>query len=421
MTSVGPKVTWTCVLLMCFILPGTQQAMPVPQSLGPQPIFEWSQVEFKYPSPQERQRDIDSKTFIPGASVVIDVDVAFPDNEGKKAFFVTLPRFQEGIPATLGKVTREEIGGNKLIEPYPNWSWHRNPTRCYRERLVSVFRIQIDSCGRLWVLDNGNFLDQPVCPPQILAFDLKTDRLVHRYEIPANLLESNSLLVTPVVDVSDGCHNTFVYAADCQAHSLIVYDAARNASWRIIDKTMYPDPDFGTYTILGESFDLMDGILGMAINPKQDPRKLFFHAMSSNTEHVVKISDIRNRDKFAANPSSSPEIFHTYKGRRNSQSPAEAIDKNGIMYFGDVNDVTLNCWDTSTEYGPRHIRTLSTNKTILQFTSGMKVVDCGHNSQELYIVTSRFQKVSLGTINLKEVNFRVLKLQINHFTKRKCS
>lgn len=54
----------------------------------------------------------------------------------------------------------------------------------------------------------------------------------------------------------------------------------------------------------------MDGILGMAMNAKQEPRKLFYHAMSSNTEHAVKISDIRNETKFKNNPNSSPDIFH---------------------------------------------------------------------------------------------------------------
>lgn len=58
--------------------------------------------------------------------------------------------------------------------------------------------------------------------------------------------------MTPVVDVSDGCQNTFIYAADCQGNALIVYDAARNASWKIQDKSMYPDPDWGTYTIAGK-------------------------------------------------------------------------------------------------------------------------------------------------------------------------
>ncbi|XP_045478063.1 major royal jelly protein 2-like isoform X2 [Harmonia axyridis] len=412
---------WICFICSTILVSFTQSALPVPQSVGPQAIFEWTQVEYKYPNQEERQKDIDCENFIPGVPVIIDVDVAFNGDEKRRQYFVTTPRFQAGIPATLGKVTNEKIGSNNVIEPYPNWSWHRDPTKCLRDRLISVFRVEIDTCGRLWVLDNGSYQDDLICSPQIIAFDLKTNQVVYRYEIPANLLQSNSLLVTPVVDVTDGCLNPFVYAADCQANSLIVYDQVRNSSWRIQDKTMYPDPNWGTYTILGESFDLMDGILGMAMNGGQEPKKLFYHAMSSNTEHAVKISELRNESQFKDNPNSSPDVFHTYRGRRRSQSPAEAIDKYGILYFGDVNEVTLNCWDTATEYGPRHIRTLSNNHTILQFTSGMKVRDSFRHNQDLFVVTSRFQKVSLGTLNPKEVNFRVLKLQLNHFTKRKCS
>lgn len=103
-------------------------------------------------------------------------------------------------------------------------------------------------------MDTGRLLEEQVCPPQILAFDLRTNELLHRYEIPKNQLESRSILVTPIVDVrgSNGkCKNTFVYVADCQTYSIIVYDVQRCTSWKITDKTMYPYPNYGTFDILG--------------------------------------------------------------------------------------------------------------------------------------------------------------------------
>ena len=79
--------------------------------------------------------------------------------------------------------------------------------------------------------------------------------LIHRYEIPEDLIEVNrSILVTPVVDVRDAhgkCKDTFVYVADCQAYSIIVYDVQRNEAWKATHKSMYPYPNYGTYSILG--------------------------------------------------------------------------------------------------------------------------------------------------------------------------
>lgn len=141
------------------------------------------------------------------------------------------------------------------------------------------------------------------------------NEILHRYEIPSEQLEDRSILVTPIVDVRDPqgrCKDTFVYIADCQTFSIIVYDVRKRISWRASDKTMYPFPTSGTYDIQGESFDLMDGVLGMALSPYSpgEDRKLFFHAMSSKTENWVYTSDLRNRSRFQHDPTSSPEIFH---------------------------------------------------------------------------------------------------------------
>lgn len=91
----------------------------------------------------------------------------------KHTTFVTIPRFQAGIPVTLGSVLSTSTGKN-IIQPFPSWKWHRDPEHCRRDRLVSVYRIKIDNCGRLWVLDTGRHLDKKVCDMQILAFDLAT-------------------------------------------------------------------------------------------------------------------------------------------------------------------------------------------------------------------------------------------------------
>lgn len=57
--------------------------------------------------------------------------------------FVTVPRFQIGIPATLTTVTKNKFQGNPKLRPYPSWSWHQNSASCNRDRLISVFRVQV--------------------------------------------------------------------------------------------------------------------------------------------------------------------------------------------------------------------------------------------------------------------------------------
>ncbi|XP_017778766.1 PREDICTED: protein yellow-like isoform X2 [Nicrophorus vespilloides] len=400
------KMKYLCLVLgicsnFAFAMPSNNNNNNRPGLLSP--VFEWKQMEFEYESEAAKQRDIASGFYVPHVPAPIDVDVSYSGSGSK--VFVTIPRFQVGSPVTLGSVNSK----NQVV-PYPSWSWHRNPESCLPDRLISVYRIKIDECGRMWVLDTGRYGDHQTCEPQIIAFDTNTNAVLHRFTIPKNLLESRSVLVTPIIDNRDKqCRDTFVYVADCQTYSIIVYDVKHEKAWKATDKTMYPYPNFGTYRIQGDSFDLMDGVLGMDLeryHPDKD-RKLFYHAMSSPTENWVYTSHLRNETRFKHSPESSPEIFNTLLTNRPSQSAAEAIDKDGIMFFGLMTETSINCWNTANvEYG-RYIDTVIKDTVRLQFASGVKVVTNSRGQQELWTLTSRFQKLAAGTLNPNDVNFRV--------------
>lgn len=51
--------------------------------------------------------------------------------------------------------------------------------------IISTFRIRVDECDRLWVMDSGlaDILGSPkqIAPPALVIFDLKTDQLIKRY------------------------------------------------------------------------------------------------------------------------------------------------------------------------------------------------------------------------------------------------
>ncbi|XP_030751653.1 major royal jelly protein 3-like isoform X2 [Sitophilus oryzae] len=412
---------------MCMVLGVCSSALPpstVAQSQkNPRIVFQWNQLEFDYASEAERSADIAAGLFTPATIGPIDVDVYYSRRAPNlNHVFISIPRFVAGIPATFGIVTNRNYSGNPLIRPYPDWSWHKNPEQCKRNRIVSVFRVRIDECGRLWVLDTGKIGSNIICRPQILAFDVETNQVIHRHELGTEVVGAQYLLVTPAVDVRDpnsGCQDTFVYVADVLGYSLIVYDVFRDRSWRIQDKSMYPYPNFGTYNIAGDSFELMDGILGLSLSPNRqgEDRVLFFHAMSSPTENWVYTSDIRNYTRFQDNPASYPEIFHTYNNGRTTQSAAEDINKDGIMFFGLLGDVTIACWSTGTDYGTKQFDIVANNPVTMQFPSGIKVIRNSRGEEELWILTSRFQKIANGSLNTNEPNFRIQAVMIDELVR----
>lgn len=119
----------------------------------------------------------------------------------------------------------------------------------------------------------------------------------------------------------------------------------------------------------------MDGILGMAISPYQpgQDRVLYFHALASNTENYVYTSVIRNGTLFHEHSDSEPRQFNVYSRKRPSQSAAEAIDKNGVMYFGLLEQIAMACWNINTDFDRRNFDVFDTNAETLQFPSGVKV------------------------------------------------
>lgn len=108
---------------------------------------------------------------------------------------------------------------------------------------MSVFRPTVDSCGRLWFVDTG-FLNYGTFaestnlsknlktkfsgdggvlqPASIWVFDLNTDSLIRRFEIPPTLVFGSAGLVSITVDV-DTCDRTYAYIAAASSFNLVVY------------------------------------------------------------------------------------------------------------------------------------------------------------------------------------------------------
>lgn len=163
-------------------------------------VIQWKQIDLEYPTKKARDAAIKSGRFIAENNLPLGLQVF------RSKIFVTLPKWKEGVPVTLGVVGRGQ-GRSPAIKPYPDWSWHGDSC----DGLTSVFRIDVDVCNRLWVLDSGvvdaeNTVRQ-MCPPTIFIFDLETDKLLHRYAVPRDQSPDSSLLSNIVVEVLQNDHN----------------------------------------------------------------------------------------------------------------------------------------------------------------------------------------------------------------------
>ncbi|XP_055635772.1 protein yellow-like isoform X2 [Toxorhynchites rutilus septentrionalis] len=433
------------ILRTCILICLATHWVHAQQTVGKQLkwVTQWKSLDFVFPTPKDREDALASGRFVPENCIPLDMDVDYNSNPLRSRVFVSVPRFIEGIPATLGVISSQVGPSGPLVEPYPNAAIQSNPEDSRCNGIVSVFRTMIDECNRLWIVDTGKIGDRRICLPKIVAFDLRTDTIIHQYQIPASQLMCDiSLLVSILVDVRDppprgSCSNTMAYVADVTGAGLIVYDMARGKSWRVTNKLMHPNPDYGTFTIADESFDLMDGMLSMALSPKTrsdhnspdfvfnsaygvsqpsrpailNDRLLFFHALASAAENAVRTSVLHNDTMWEEDVGAVPREFRVI-GRRTSQSAPEAMDSNGNLFFGLLNQMAIACWDSTTNYNPQNIKIVSQNFETLQFPSGVKVIRNRKGVEELWVLTCRFQKIMTGSLNMNETNFRIQAIQI---------
>ncbi|XP_068084335.1 protein yellow [Anabrus simplex] len=375
-----------------------------------QSVYEWRSLDFNFPSRSFEESVINSGRYIPGNSVPLDVDSA---DDGR--VWITIPRLLRGVPATLATLNGHPGDASPVLEPYPSWGWHHEGD-C--NGMTSVFRVQVDRCGRLWVPDTGKVdvlgKRTQICPPTLLIFDTVLDQLSVRYTIPPSQRSSNTLIVNIAVDITATCHDAVAYMADVTGFRLIAYSLRDHTSWRIESNYFYPYPRWGYFRIAGSEFDLMDGVIGLALSPTyhDGDKILYFHSLASDSESWVRASVLRDNSNFFNGTNRRPRSFRLFPGTRQGQVAAQAMDDEGILFFSLLSTNSLVCWNSRLPYSQSRFVELERDNEALQFASGVKIVH-RNGYQELWVLTSRLQKVITGTLNRADINFRILRAPVS--------
>lgn len=287
--------------------------------------------------------------------------------------------------------------------------------------MTSVFRVQVDQCDRLWVLDSGTINlandSQRICPPAIFIFDLRTDRLIKRYQIPEKQVKEDSLWANIVVDIrNDNCSTAKAYISDVWRFAMIIYDLAKDTSFRIQHHFFLPDPLSSRYELHGLQFQWMDGILGMALSPIDidNERTLFFHPMSSFREFAVSTAIFSDKQTADTSPESFVPIGKP-RAKDYGHSSGSAIDNNGVMFFNMVTRDSVWCWDTRKEYIPQNLGLIGVSNKSLIFPNDLRVDHA--EKQSFWTISNRLPMYLYGPWNSNDVNFRVYRAYVGDAVK----
>ncbi|KAL9892265.1 L-dopachrome tautomerase yellow-e isoform 1-T2 [Glossina fuscipes fuscipes] len=325
--------------------------------------------------------------------------------------FLSTPKLFSGVPSTVSWMSRKDFGDSPVLQAYPDWSFSttgRTDFNCSDMVLVSSYRLRIDSCNRLWILDAGisrSLEDyEKTCPPKILVVDLNTDQVVRRVDFPSGILRGETLFTNLVIDEttskSGTCDDVYAYISDTVEPGIIVYDSEHDTTWRLAHPAMYPDPDFSQAEILGDRFVLMDGIVGMTYDDKK--AVLYFQPFA--TDRVFAIT----REVLRAGPIPINKVLPVkLLGKKSSQGIGLALSPlDRSLIFSPVTETAVASWNPSTN--EQHI--LAQDQQAIQFVGDMfvSVDDPGY----VYVLSSKFHRFFLKTLNTAEVNNRILRIPL---------
>ncbi|XP_041976715.1 protein yellow-like [Aricia agestis] len=379
--------------------------------------FGWNEVDYVWDSPTQRESAIKSRHFLPEHNLPLGLA------RWKNKLFVTVPRWKSGVVSSLNYV---DIDGAKdqPLKPYPslkdNYVEDTAKEIPSNSSIVSVFRVFVDACDRLWVMDSGlaDILGSPnqITGPSIVIFDLNTDKLLHRYYLKVTDMKEDSFFANIIVDVDNAtCDNAFAYIPDLGGYGVVVYSLKQDDSWRVSHHYFHFEPLAGSFNVSGIEFHWTDGVFGLALSePRENGyRTMFFHAFASTKEFCVSTELLRNYTHIDKN-----EAFHDFKllGDRGEGTQASAsfydISTN-VLFYTQVNRDGIGCWNSNKPYTPENNPLLFSDAELYEFPNDLKVDDEG----TLWLLTDKLPRFVYRSLDSNELNYMIYSIKTKDLIK----
>ena len=251
------------------------------------------------------------------------------------------------VPATLSKLVKKD--GIWKLQPFPSMEMNRidNP-----RGLKAVLGFEIDRNDVMWILDQGHVAGAPNAPgdAKLIAWDLKTNRELQRYEFSEQEADSKcSFLNDVAVDNDTG----FVYITDSGIFcdplkgGLIVYDSNARKARRILNADAYTNDEAYTFAIHGrkvtKSGPMRTGADGIALSG--DKKTLYWSNLTGNRLLSLPTSLLRDFGTAESTIKAAVKVEKTLPS--NMDGMTSDRDGNLIMTALTLNGLTL--WDRASD------------------------------------------------------------------------
>ncbi|CAB3384257.1 Hypothetical predicted protein [Cloeon dipterum] len=267
-------------------------------------VYEWpDKWECECPSEANSTKVLSIESSNPGY-----IDPQFMAVYGSRIFIILEKHV--GIPVSLVSLpTSSASPAPPKLTPFPSWDMHGNDGDC--DKIESSRGLEVDSVGKLWVLDNGS---SKCNYSKIWSIDLANNdqtKLIHRFPFYGHL---NDLVLdeTP--------NGTFAYITRWFEQNIVVFSLERNQSWTV------DTPGIMFFSI--------------AISPmNQEPRQLYLGGWNSKGLYSISVAALRNGTLTA-----NPKLIGNWT---TSKSYRMLMDKHGTLFSAFWYKNYVKSWNTS--------------------------------------------------------------------------
>lgn len=254
-------------------------------------------------------------------------------------------------------------------------------------------------------------------PPQLLVIDLRTDRVIRRFDISADLTRptgsgQNTWFPSLIADSEpDGCHRAFAYLPDLSG-GLVVYSFQRNTAWRLEHPYLEFDPAATAFVVGGVQVQWRDGAFGVALSERRRRadgyRTLYIQVMAGTRMFSANTRALQQAVNGTASGPEYPRLRD--HGRRlpgMQAGPVSADPVTGSLFYALANRDAVGCWNPGRyeQHGPNTTAVLVTDSARLEYPADVKV-DAASNVWVLSDRMPRF-RYRVHEFNVTDVNIRV--------------
>ncbi|XP_065335328.1 protein yellow-like [Cloeon dipterum] len=289
-------------------------------------VFEWPEAwDYEWPSEESRAQALRDGTFKPEEFNPRHMAVY-----GTR-IFISLSKEFGDVPVTLVTLpTSSASSAPPKLTPFPSWDMHLNGSEnC--DKIQTAVGLQVDSVGRLWLLDEGN--ETCNCSAKLWIFDLNnnTTELIHRFPFHFYIHD---------LVIDETANGTFAYIARWMVSHFVVFSLERKQSWFVDTSGI--------------------DVSSIALSPKdQEPRQLYIGELHSNQLHSISVTVLRNGTRTA-----KPKLIGNWSGQ---SAYRMVMDNHGTLHAAFMFENFMSAWNTSHSFQEQRFYQLAALKSAWPF------------------------------------------------------